>query len=69
MRHWPRRHPDDPVYHLVARTEDDYNGDLLIHAVTEEGSTLACPLAEARDSSGKKLSVEGNKISDLKIWI
>jgi hypothetical protein len=31
---------------LVARTTDYYEGDLLIHAVTEEGGALACPLAE-----------------------
>jgi hypothetical protein len=59
--------PSDPTYNLVARTADDYEGDLLIHAVTEEGGALACPLAAAKDSSGKQLSVEGNKISGIKI--
>ena len=59
--------PDNPTYNLVARTADDYEGDLLIHAVTEEGGALACPLAEARDSSGKQLSVDGNKITGIKI--
>jgi hypothetical protein len=59
--------PDDATYNLVARTTDDYEGDLLIHAVTEEGGALACPLAEARDASKKLLTVDGNKISGIKI--
>ncbi len=62
-----RDEPESPVYQLIARTSDDYSGDLLIDAVTEDGSSVPCALEEARDSVGKSLPVSGNKIGGIEL--
>jgi hypothetical protein len=52
---------------LVARASEDYVGDLLIDAVTEEGGGVPCPLVEAYGEGGQPLTVTGSKISGVSI--
>jgi hypothetical protein len=58
---------ESSTYHLVARASEDYVGDLLIDAVTEEGGGVPCPLVEAYGEDGQPLVVTGSKISGVSI--
>lgn len=54
-------------YNLVARASRAHSGDLRIDAVTEDGSSISCPLSAAFDANGQPIAVAGNRITGVSI--
>lgn len=55
------------TYHLIARSAEPYSGDVLLDALTEDGGSVSCAIAEAYLESGEALSVTGNRIEGINI--
>lgn len=62
-----RSHEHDGTYHLIARAEQDYSGNIRIDAVTEDGGAISCPLSAAFKDGGTPLAVADNKISGINL--
>jgi hypothetical protein len=55
----------DRAYQLIARASENYAGNIVLEALTEDGSSVACPIQEAYDATGRALTVAGNIVGSV----